>query len=59
MDFLVETDLPEAKETTFTYDDLMRTATLTLPFDDMAISKDTDVPFTVIITENVFSEEYT
>ena len=51
------TALPEAAETTVTYDDLMRTATLTLPFE-MGFVKETQVPYSVEITEYILSEEF-
>ena len=49
--------ISEAAETTFSYDDLSRTATLTLP-KTLAFSQDTDVPFNITITEYKFSEDF-
>ena len=49
--------MSEATETIFTYDDLSRTATLTLP-TTLAFSQDTDVPFNITITEYMFSEYF-
>ena len=50
MDFSATAGLAEAEETVVAYDELTREASLTLPFD-MGFSRDTEVPYTVTITE--------